>query len=72
MGFPVFVRPIPVEAIKSVILGERTTVAEQREIFGRVMDTNIALSLAAIDHSGFAFREERIKFWSSGTRKWGQ
>jgi hypothetical protein len=60
--FPVFVRPIPVEAIKSVILGERTTVAEQREIFGRVMDTNISLWLAAVDHSGFAFREERIKF----------
>ena len=61
-GFLVFVRPIPVEAIKSVILGERTTVSEQREIFGRVMDTNISLSLAAVDHSGFAFREERIKF----------
>jgi hypothetical protein len=33
-GFPVFIRPIPVEAIMSVILGERSTVAEQREIFG--------------------------------------
>jgi hypothetical protein len=61
-GFPVFVRPIPVQVIKSVILGERTTVGEQREIFGRVMETNISLSLAAIDHSGFCFREERIKF----------
>jgi hypothetical protein len=61
-GFPVFVRTIPVEAIKSVILGESTPVPEQREIFGRLMDTNIALSLAAIGHSGFAFREERIKF----------
>ncbi|MGP0094634.1 MAG: DUF2971 domain-containing protein [Xanthobacteraceae bacterium] len=61
-GFPVFVRPIPVDAIKSVILGERTPVVEQREIFARIMDTSIALSLAAIDHSGFAFREETIKF----------
>lgn len=61
-GFPVFVRRIPVDAIKSVILGERTPVVEQREVFARVMDTNISLSLAAIGHSGFAFREERVKF----------
>jgi hypothetical protein len=47
-----------------------STVPEQREIFGRVKDTNISLSLATIDHSGFAFREERIKFgvpiWKMG------
>lgn len=61
-GLPVFVRRIPVDAIKSVILGERTPVVEQREIFARVRDTNISLSLAAIDHSGFAFREEQVKF----------
>jgi hypothetical protein len=61
-GYPIFVRPIPLEAIKSVILGERTPVGQQREIFGRIMETNITLSLAAVDHSGFAFREERIKF----------
>jgi hypothetical protein len=61
-GFPVFVRPVPAAAIKSVMLGERTAVVEQREIFSRVMDTNISLSMAAIDHAGFAFREERIKF----------
>jgi hypothetical protein len=61
-GFPIFVQRIPINAIKSVILGERTPVVEQREIFASVMDTNISLSLAAIDHSGFVFREEIIKF----------
>jgi hypothetical protein len=61
-GFPVFVRELPLEAIKTVILGERTSVVEQREIFARIMETPISLSLAAVDHQGFAFREERIKF----------
>jgi hypothetical protein len=61
-GFPVFIQPIPAEAIKGVILGERTPVAEQREIYARVMDTDVELFLAAVDHLGFAFREERIKF----------
>ncbi len=61
-GFPVFVRAIPAEAIRCVILGERSTVPEQREVFSRIKDTSISLSLAAVDHSGFAFREERIKF----------
>jgi hypothetical protein len=61
-GFPVYLRQIPVECIKSVILGERTPVVDQRDIYARVKDTKIALSLAAIDHAGYAFRFERIKF----------
>jgi hypothetical protein len=60
-GFPIFVQPIPAGAIKSVILGERMPVAEQREIYARLMETDISLSLAAVDHSGFTFREEMIK-----------
>jgi len=61
-GFPVFVQQIPIAAIKGVILGERTPVEVQREIFGRVYESHVALSLAAVDHAGFSFREERIKF----------
>jgi hypothetical protein len=61
-GFPIYIRKIPIEAIKSVILGERMKVPEQREIYARVKDTKIGLSLAAIDNSGYAFRHERIKF----------
>ncbi len=64
-SFPIFVQPIPAGAIKSVILGERTPVAEQREIYARLMETDISLSLAAVDHSGFAFREEMIKMATS-------
>lgn len=61
-GFPVYSQRIPTEAIKAVILGERTKVPEQREIYASVKDTKIGLLLAAIDHSGYAFRHERIKF----------
>jgi hypothetical protein len=61
-GFSVFTQNVPVEAIKSVILGERTPIPDQIEIFDLVKNTTIALSLAAIDHSGYAFRRERIKF----------
>jgi hypothetical protein len=61
LNFPIFVQPIPAGAIKSVILGERMPVAQQQEIYARLMETDISLSLAAVDHSGFAFREEMIK-----------
>jgi hypothetical protein len=61
-NFPVYVRQLPLLAIKSVILGERMPVDEQRDIFGRVMNTHIALFLAAVSHAGYEFREERIKF----------
>jgi hypothetical protein len=60
-SYPIFVQPITADAIKSVILGERTPIAEQREIYAWLMETDISLSLAAVDHSGFAFREELIK-----------
>jgi Protein of unknown function (DUF2971) len=60
--FPVFVQPLPQEALKIVIMGERTPVAQLREVFARIMETPIALSLLAVGHQGFSFREERIKF----------
>jgi hypothetical protein len=60
-GFPVFVQSIPAGAIRSVTMGERAPLAEQREIYSRLMETDVSLSLAAVDNSGFAFREEVIK-----------
>ncbi len=60
-GFPIYTQTLPIEAIKSVMLGERMAVEVQREIFAIVMDTNIVLDLAAIDISGYGFRRERIK-----------
>lgn len=60
--FPVFVRRVPPDCIRSVILGERSKVEDQRAIYAMVKDTRIALALAAIDMAGYGFRLERIKF----------
>jgi Protein of unknown function (DUF2971) len=60
-GFPIYTQTLPIEAVKSVMLGERMAVEAQRDIFARVMDTDIVLDLAAIDLSGYGFRRERIK-----------
>jgi hypothetical protein len=61
-GFPIYVQHIPREAIKVVIMGERTPLQQQRAIYAGIWETPIALSLMAVDHQGFNFREERIKF----------
>jgi hypothetical protein len=61
-GYPIYVQQIPREAIRIVIMGERTPLEAQRAIYAGIMETPIALSLLAVDHQGFAFREERIKF----------
>jgi hypothetical protein len=61
-GFPVFVQAMPMEAVKSVTMGERMSVPDQREIYELIKDTDVGLLLAAIEHSGFTFRHERVKF----------
>jgi hypothetical protein len=61
-SFPIFVQKIPLEAINSITLGERTPVPEQREIYQRIKETKIFLLLAAIDDTGYGFRREIIKY----------
>lgn len=61
-GFGIFIQNIPQDAIKSVIVGERTTVADQKDIYGLLKETRIGMLLAAVDHVGYGFRYERIKF----------
>ena len=60
--FPVFVQTLPQEAICAIILGERTPIPDQREIYRQLRPTAIALVLAAISHNGFEFRRETVKF----------
>ena len=60
-GFPIYVQKIPQECIKSIILGERTAIIDQREIYHLVKNTEIGLSLSAIDNNGYQFRRELIK-----------
>ena len=61
-GFPVFVQRPPPNTIKSVTLGERTAISEQKEIYAWLKDTKTALALAAIDEAGYGFRREIIKY----------
>jgi hypothetical protein len=61
-GFPIFVQDIPIDCIKSVTLGERTKVSDQRAAFALVKETHVGLALAAVDHQGYAFRREIVKF----------
>jgi len=60
-GFLVYTQHLPPQCIKSVTLGERTPLTEQRAIYDAVKDTRISLALAAIDRRGYAFRRELIK-----------
>lgn len=64
-GFPVFTADLPQDAIVSIALGERTPVAQQKEIYTLVKPTVIGLTLSAVDNVGFGFRQERILFHGS-------
>ncbi|SHM31033.1 Protein of unknown function [Vreelandella subglaciescola] len=61
-GFPVYVKDVPMDAIKSITLGERMPVEQQREIWNKIKNTKIALNLAAIANWGYEFRKEPIKY----------
>ena len=61
-GFPIYVMDVPLDCIKSVILGERMPVFHQREIWELVKDMeDISLYLDAISNWGYEFRSEHIK-----------
>ncbi|QUE76813.1 DUF2971 domain-containing protein [Stutzerimonas stutzeri] len=60
--FPIYVMNIPIACIRSITLGERTSIENQREVWELVKETNISLSLAAISNWGYSFRPELIKF----------
>lgn len=61
-NYPLLTMGIPIECIKSVFLGERMDVAEQSAIWDLIKDTNISLSLAAVDNWDYAFRYDYVKF----------
>ncbi|MGI2103893.1 DUF2971 domain-containing protein [Shewanella frigidimarina] len=60
--FPIYVMDVPQDCIKSIILGERTSIAHQKEIWDLIKETDISLSLSAIANWGYEFRPELIKF----------
>ena len=59
--FPIYVMDIPQDCIKSIILGERTSIDQQKEIWELIKETNISLYLSAIANWGYEFRRDRIK-----------
>ncbi|WP_223449386.1 MULTISPECIES: DUF2971 domain-containing protein [unclassified Pseudomonas] len=61
-GFGVYIQKVPMECIKSVCLGERSDLLEQRKIWELLKDTSIAMSIAAISNNGFGFRWEYVKY----------
>jgi len=61
-GFSVFTADVPRDAIVSIALGERTSIAQQREMYTLIKPTTIGLTLSAVDNVGFRFRQERILF----------
>jgi hypothetical protein len=60
--YPVYVADIPIECIKSITFGERTSIDEQRKIFDIIKNTHIGLGLAAISNRNYDFRYETIKY----------
>lgn len=61
-NFPILTMDIPIECIKSIYMGERMNLQNQKDIWSRVENTNISLSLAAVANWDYAFRYDVIKF----------
>jgi hypothetical protein len=61
-AFRIFTQNVSLDAIKSVIFGERMPYETMLEIYEQLKETKIALELAAIDMTGFGFRRETIKY----------
>jgi len=60
-GFPVYTQEVPQHCIKEIILGERSSVEDQRRVWETIKNTNISLSLAAVANWGYEFRKEHAK-----------
>ena len=57
----IYTNEIPLDAIKSVALGERCTLDIARKTYNKLKNTNVALSIAAIANWKYDFRYENIK-----------
>ncbi len=59
-AYPIYVQELPADCIVSVVLGERTTIDDQRQIFRLLEGGHIALYLEAASNWGYGFRREPI------------
>ena len=58
--FPVYTQSLPMACIKSIVLGERMSVENQRRIYRRLGGSHVSLYLDAISNWGYGFRREPI------------
>lgn len=58
----IFTMNIPDDCIKSITLGERTPLALVKNVFHKVKNTHIALSIAVLANWKYEFRKEIIKY----------
>lgn len=61
-GGLIYLMDLPIDSIKSITMGERVSIDNQKNIWALVKETHIMLSLAAVDMWGYGFRMEPIKF----------
>jgi hypothetical protein len=59
--FPIYIQKVPICAIREIMVGERTSVDNQRKVWDAIKDTNISMSLAAVANWGYEFRRELVK-----------
>jgi hypothetical protein len=67
-GFKIFTSEIPRACIKSITIGERTPVPEQRKVYEIIKETEIAMNLAAVSDRGYELRKETIKYASPASK----
>lgn len=60
--FDIYTNEIPLDAIKTVTLGERCSLESARNTYHKLKNTHVALSIAALANWKYEFRYEPIKF----------
>lgn len=60
--FDIYTNEIPLDAIKTVTLGERCSLESARNTYHKLKNTHISLSIAALANWKYEFRYEPIKF----------
>lgn len=60
--YDIYTMNIPLEAIKSITMGERIPIEHARFIIGKLYETNVMIKWALISNLGYGFRYEIVKY----------
>jgi hypothetical protein len=58
---PIYLANLPLECIKSITLGERTSINDKRIIYNKIKETNISLNFSTISNWEYEFHYEAVK-----------